>query len=137
MYGSSDGHSACLTLLMQRGALVEAKDSVRVAGGGGIDGACAYAEVDSSYECMRCGFVIHFHSFDCSVTNVVCPMAWSQRGNTALMIAAYMGYLDCVTALLKGGAEVDAKNAVCECPGLSWIVLEWLWSVLWMWMWMC
>ena len=56
MYGSFDGHSSCLTLLIQRGALVDAKDLVRIT----IDVACAYIEGDISYEYMRCGYCDNF-----------------------------------------------------------------------------
>lgn len=36
----------------------------------------------------------------------------AQKGNTALMVAAWEGRMDCVRLLLEAGAKKEAKNQV-------------------------
>ena len=40
------------------------------------------------------------------------PSFQAQNGQTALIIAANLGHLDCVRALLERGADMEAKDYV-------------------------
>ena len=40
------------------------------------------------------------------------PNAHSRAGCTPLLLAAYMGHVDCLAALMDAGAMIDASNAL-------------------------
>ena len=124
---ASNGHSSCVSLLVENGADMEVREDVRVWERYSSLHSDIYKSSCQDPFTALCNCICRF-----CLNSILsrCTLAFAQNGATAMMWAAHNGRIECVRQLLKAGANRNARDQVpftcesCHVSSLNFVLIS-------------